>query len=369
MGRVYNFSAGPAALPEQVLMKAKGDLLDYRHTGISVMEMSHRSKEFASIIEGAEANLRKLLAIPSNYKVLFLQGGASLQFAMVPANLMKRGKAGYILTGVWAKKAYQEGKRFGEATVLASSEDQNYSYIPDPSLISVPEDLDYVYICENNTIYGTKYPCLPACHDIPLVADMSSCLLSEPIDVTKYGLIFAGAQKNIGPAGVTVVIIREDLIPSDLPESIPTMLRYKTHADASSLYNTPNCYGIYMCGLVFEHLLELGGLDKMKELNEQKARLLYDALDASALFVATARPDSRSLMNVPFVIDPKKVSDENKRKELEKKFLLEAENKGLIGLKGHRSVGGMRASIYNAMPLSGVEALVGEINRFTKENA
>lgn len=360
MSRVYNFSAGPAVLPEEVLREAAEEMLDYKGTGMSVMEMSHRSKAFEDIIHTAEADLRELLHIPDNYKVLFLQGGAHQQFAMIPMNLMKNKVADYIVTGQWAKKAWQEAQKYGTANKIASSEDKTFSYIPDCSDLPISPDADYVYICENNTIYGTKFKTLPNTKGKTLVADVSSCFLSEPMDVEKYGIIYGGAQKNIGPAGVVIAIIREDLITEDVLPGTPTMLTYKTHADAESLYNTPNCYGIYMCGKVFQWLKKQGGLEAMKEHNEKKAKILYDYLDESAMFKGTVEPDSRSLMNVPFVTGDK---------ELDAKFIKEASAAGFVNLKGHRSVGGMRASIYNAMPLKGVEALVAFMKKFEKENA
>ena len=359
MARVYNFSAGPAVLPEEVLQEAADEMLDYRGTGMSVMEMSHRSKAYDEIIKTAEADLRDLMNIPDNYKVLFLQGGASQQFAMIPMNLMKNGVADYIVTGQWAKKAYTEACKYGKANKIASSEDKTFSYIPDCSDLPIDEDADYVYICENNTIYGTKYKTLPNTKGKTLVADVSSCFLSEPVDVTKYGVIYGGVQKNIGPAGVVIVIIREDLIPESVDEKVPTMLQYKIHADAQSLYNTPPAYGIYICGKVFKWLKKMGGLDVMKQRNEEKAKLLYDFLDSSKLFKGTVRKEDRSLMNVPFVTG----SD-----ELDAKFVKEAKEAGLENLKGHRTVGGMRASIYNAMPKAGVEKLVEFMKKFEEEN-
>lgn len=360
MSRVYNFSAGPAVLPEEVLREAADEMMDYRGCGMSVMEMSHRSKVFDQIIKEAEADLRDLMQIPDNYKVLFLQGGASQQFAAIPMNLMKNRKAGYIVTGQWAKKAFAEAKMYGEAIELASSADETFSYIPDCSDLAIPEDVDYVYICENNTIYGTKYKTLPNTKGHTLVADVSSCFLSEPVDVSKYGVIYGGVQKNIGPAGVVIVIIREDLITDDVLPGTPTMLKYKTQADADSLYNTPPCYGIYICGKVFKWLKKMGGLSVMKERNEEKAKILYDFLDESKLFKGTVRKEDRSLMNVPFVTG---------NADLDAKFVAEAKAAGLENLKGHRSVGGMRASIYNAMPKEGVEALVAFMKKFEEENA
>ena len=335
-------------------------MLDYKGSGMSVMEMSHRSKVYDNIIKEAEADLRDLMNIPDNYKVLFLQGGASQQFAAVPMNLMKNRKAGYIVTGQWAKKAYQEAKLYGEAVELASSADKTFSYIPDCSDLDIPEDLDYVYICENNTIYGTKYKELPNTKGHVLVSDVSSCFLSEPVDVTKYGVIYGGVQKNVGPAGVVIVIIREDLIRDDVLPGTPTMLKYKTQADAGSLYNTPPTYGIYICGKVFKWLKKQGGLAKMKERNEKKAKILYDFLDSSKLFKGTVVAKDRSLMNVPFVTG---------NEELDAKFVKEATEAGFVNLKGHRTVGGMRASIYNAMPIEGVEKLVEFMKAFEKENA
>ena len=359
MSRVYNFSAGPAVLPEEVLKEAADEMLDYQGSGMSVMEMSHRSKVYDKIIKDAEADLRELMNIPDNYKVLFLQGGASQQFAMIPMNLMKNRVADYIVTGQWAKKAYQEAQKYGKANCIASSADKTFSYIPDCSDLPVSEDADYVYICENNTIYGTKFKELPNTKGKTLVADVSSCFLSEPVDVTKYGVIYGGVQKNIGPAGVVIVIIREDLITEDVLPGTPTMLTYKTHADADSLYNTPPCYGIYICGKVFKWLKKRGGLVAMKEYNEKKAAILYDYLDQSKMFHGTVEPASRSLMNVPFVTGDK---------DLDAKFVKEAEAAGLVNLKGHRTVGGMRASIYNAMPIEGVEALVAFMKKFEEEN-
>ncbi len=359
MSRVYNFSAGPAVLPEEVLREAAEEMLDYRGSGMSVMEMSHRSKVYDQIIKEAEKDLRELLSIPDNYKVLFLQGGASQQFAAVPMNLMKNKKAGYILTGQWAKKAFSEAKLYGEAVELASSADQTFSYIPDCSDLPITEDMDYVYICENNTIYGTKYKTLPNTKGKLLVSDVSSCFLSEPMDVTKYGVVYGGVQKNVGPAGVVIDIIREDLITDDVLPGTPTMLKWKTQSDNDSLYNTPPCYGIYICGKVFKWLKANGGLENMKKKNEEKAKILYDFLDNSKLFKGTVRKEDRSLMNVPFVTG---------NEELDKKFVAQATEADLVNLKGHRTVGGMRASIYNAMPKEGVEKLVTFMEQFEKEN-
>jgi len=360
MARVYNFSAGPAVLPEEVLQEAAAEMMDYEGTGMSVMEMSHRSKPYEKIIQEAEADLRDLMNIPDNYKVLFLQGGASQQFAMIPMNLMKNGVADYIVTGQWAKKAYQEACMYGKANKIASSEDETFSYIPDCSDLPISEDADYVYICENNTIYGTKFKTLPNTKGKTLVSDVSSCFLSEPVDVTKYGVIYGGVQKNIGPAGVVIVIIREDLITDDVLPGTPTMLKYKIHADNASLYNTPPAYGIYICGKVFKWLKKQGGLAAIKEYNEKKAKILYDFLDQSKMFKGTVRPEDRSLMNVPFVTG---------NDELDAKFVKEASAAGFVNLKGHRSVGGMRASIYNAMPIEGVEKLVAFMKEFEEKNA
>ena len=359
MSPVYNFSAGPAVLPKEVLREAADEMLDYKGTGMSVMEMSHRSKAYQAILDEAEADLRELMNIPENYKVLFLQGGAHQQFAMVPMNLMKNGVADYIITGQWAKRAWQEAQLYGKANASASSADKTFSYIPDCSDLPISDDADYVYICENNTIYGTKFHQLPDTKGKTLVADVSSCFLSEPVDVSKYGIIYGGVQKNIGPAGVVIVIIREDLISEDVLPGTPTMLRYKTHSDNGSMYNTPPAYGIYICGKVFKWLKNKGGLAVMKEYNEKKAKVLYDFLDESKLFKGTVEKKDRSLMNVPFVTGDK---------ELDAKFIQEADKAGFKNLKGHRSVGGMRASIYYAMPIEGVEALVEFMKKFEEEN-
>ena len=359
MSRVYNFSAGPAVLPEEVLKEAQEEMLDYRGCGMSVMEMSHRSKVFQNIIDEAEADLRDLMGIPSNYKVLFLQGGASLQFSMIPMNLMKNGVADYIVTGQWAKKAYAEAQKYGKANKIASSEDKTFSYIPDCSDLAISPDADYVYICENNTIYGTNYKKLPYTTGKTLVADVSSCFLSEPVNVSDYGIIYGGVQKNIGPAGMVISIIRDDLITDDVLPGTPTMMKFKTHADAGSLYNTPNCYCIYMCGKVFKWLKKMGGLEVMKQRNEEKAKVLYDFLDQSKLFKGTVVPEDRSLMNVPFITG---------NADLDAKFVKESKEAGLENLKGHRTVGGMRASIYNAMPKEGVETLVAFMKKFEEEN-
>ena len=359
MSRVYNFSAGPSMLPQSVLETAAGEMLDYRGCGMSVMEMSHRSSVFQQIIDEAESDLRQLMNIPKEYKVLFLQGGASLQFAMIPMNLMKNRVADYIVTGQWAKKAYQEAQKYGKANKIASSEDQTFSYIPDCSDLPVSPDADYVYICENNTIYGTKFKELPNTKGKLLVSDVSSCFLSEPVDVSRYGILYGGVQKNIGPAGMVIAIVREDLITEDVLPGTPTMMMYKTHADAGSMYNTPNCWSIYMCGKVFQWLKRMGGLSVMKERNEEKAKILYDFLDSSKMFRGTVVPKDRSLMNVPFVTGDS---------ELDAKFVKEAKAAGFENLKGHRTVGGMRASIYNAMPKEGVEALVAFMKEFEEAN-
>ena len=359
MSRVYNFSAGPAVLPEPVLQEAAAEMLDYRGTGMSVMEMSHRSKAYQAIIDAAEADLRTLMGIPENYKVLFLQGGASQQFAMVPMNLMKNKVADYIITGQWAKKAWQEAKLYGQANAIASSADKTFSYIPDCRDLPISPDADYVYICENNTIYGTKFHELPNTRGKDLVADVSSCFLSEPVDVTKYAMLYGGAQKNIGPAGVVIAIIREDLIRDDVLPGTPTMLRYKTHSDAGSMYNTPPCYGIYICGKVFKWLLEMGGLPEIQKRNQEKAAVLYDFLDQSKLFHGTVVKKDRSLMNVPFVTGST---------DLDARFVAAAAEAGFVNLKGHRTVGGMRASIYNAMPMEGVVKLVQFMEKFEAEN-
>lgn len=360
MARVFNFSAGPSVLPETVLKQCAEDMMDYKGSGMSVMEMSHRSKVYDNIIKEAEQDLRDLMGIPDNYKVLFLQGGASQQFAAVPMNLMRNGVADYIITGQWAKKAYEEAKKYGKANAVASSADKTFSYIPDCSDLPIDEDADYVYICHNNTIYGTAFKELPNTKGKILVADMSSDILSQPVNVSDYGMIYFGVQKNVGPAGVVVAIIREDLIRDDLPEFVPTMLKYKTQADNDSLYNTPPCYGIYVCGLVFKWVKEMGGLAAMKAHNEKKAAILYDFLDSSKMFSGTVVKKDRSLMNVPFVTG---------NDELDAKFVKEASAAGFVNLKGHRSVGGMRASIYNAMPIEGVLKLVQFMKDFEEANS
>lgn len=361
MERVYNFSAGPSMLPLPVLEKAQKELLNYGGTGTSVMEMSHRSKAFDDIIKDAEKLVRELMGVPDNYKVLFLQGGGSTQFAMVPLNLFNGSKkADYVKTGQWAKKAAAEAAKYGSVNIVASSEDKTFSYIPELDKSKFTPDADYFYICQNNTIYGTRYTKLPETGKVPLVADLSSCIMSEVVDVSKYGLILAGAQKNIAPAGVTIVIVREDLIGKAM-DITPTMLDYKIHADNDSLYNTPPCFAIYIAKLVFDWLKEMGGVPAMQKINEEKAALLYDCLDNSSMFKGTVVPKDRSLMNVPFVTV-------NGDKDLEAKFVKEATAAGLINLKGHRTVGGMRASIYNAMPVEGVKALVKFIEKFEAEN-
>ena len=359
MSRVFNFSAGPAMLPKEVLEEAAFEMLDYNGSGMSVMEMSHRSYLFEDILTTAQNDLRELLNIPDNYKILFLQGGASLQFSMIPMNLMKHKVADYIITGQWAKKAYEEALTYGTVNAIASSADDNFSYIPDCSNLPISEDADYVYICENNTIYGTKFHRLPNTKGKPLVADVSSCFLSEPMDISNYGIVYGGVQKNVGPAGVVIVIIREDLITENVLPYTPTMMKYHIHEKANSLYNTPPAYGIYICGKVFKWLKKRGGLEKVKQYNEEKANILYSFLDESNLFTGTARKDSRSLMNVPFITG---------NKDLDKKFIEEATKQGFVNLKGHRSVGGMRASIYNAMPMEGVASLVSFMKDFEKNN-
>lgn len=359
MKRVYNFSAGPSMLPLPVLERAAAELVCYGDSGMSVMEMSHRSPEYEQIIKDAESLLRQIMNIPDNYKVLFLQGGASTQFAAVPLNLMGKNRKGdYIVSGQFSGKAFKEAEKFGDVVIAATSKEDNFSYVPKTDRSSFREDADYVHICFNNTIYGTKFPYIPDTGDIPLVADMSSCILSEPVDVSKFGVIYAGAQKNMAPAGLTVVIVREDLIGKSLPET-PTMLDYKVMADNGSMYNTPPCYSIYMAKLVYEWIISIGGLSEMKKRNEKKAALLYSYLDSQNYYKAPVEKSCRSMMNVTFVTgDP----------ELDKKFAKEADARGLKNLKGHRSVGGMRASIYNAMPYEGVEALVSFMKEFAKNN-
>lgn len=360
MKRVYNFSAGPSMLPENVLRRAAEEMLDYQGSGQSVMEMSHRSKEYEGIIGSAESLFREVLNIPDNYKILFLQGGASSQFAMVPMNLMnKNKKADFVLTGQWATKAYKEAARYGDAHVVASSKDKTFTYIPELNPADFTKDADYFHICMNNTIYGTRYTSLPETGSVPLVADVSSCILSEPLDVSKFGLLYAGAQKNMGPAGLTVVIVREDLIGNAMDDT-PTMFNYKTHADSGSMFNTPPCYAIYICKLVLEWLKEKGGLTQMKKTNEKKSAMIYDFLDHSKLFHGTVVPKDRSLMNIPFITG---------NQELDAKFVAEATQNDFVNLKGHRTVGGMRASVYNYMPVEGVEKLVAFMGEFEKNNA
>ena len=357
--RIYNFSAGPATMPEPVLEEIRDEMLNYRGSGMCVMEMSHRSKVFQTIVDEAEQDLRDLMGIPDNYHVLFIQGGATLQFSMIPMNLLKNGVADYIITGSWSKKAYQEAKKFGKINVLASSEDKNFSYIPDCSDLPVDPEADYVYICENETIHGTTYQTLPNTKGKILVADQSSMFLSKPCNVSDYGMIYAGVQKNVGPAGMVIAIIRKDLIRDDLGDKLPVYMNYKTHADSGSMYNTPNCWAIYCCGKVFKYLKSIGGLEAMHKLNMDKAKVLYDFLDQSKLFRGTVEPEIRSLMNVPFVTGSQ---------ELDAKFVKEAEAAGFVNLKGHRTVGGMRASIYNAMPQEGVEKLVAFMRQFEADN-
>ena len=360
MGRVYNFSAGPAVLPEEVLREAADEMLDYKGTGMSVMEMSHRSAAFKGIIEEAEADLRELMNIPDNYHVLFLQGGATQQFAAIPMNLMLSGKADYIVSGSWSKKAFKEAQIFGNARLVASSEDENFSYIPNVDELEFDPEADYVYICENETIYGTHYHKLPDTGDVPLVSDVSSCFLSEPIDVSQYGLVYGGVQKNIGPAGVVIVIVRDDLVKEEWLPNTPTIMRYKTQVDAASMSNTPPCYGIYICGKVFKWLKAQGGLEAMKKRNTEKAAILYDYLDSTDFYTATARKEDRSIMNVPFVTGDA---------DLDAEFVAGAKKVGIENIKGHRTVGGMRASIYNAMPIEGVQALVDYMKEFEKAHS
>ncbi|BAK48155.1 MAG: 3-phosphoserine/phosphohydroxythreonine transaminase [Eubacterium sp.] len=359
MSRVYNFSAGPATLPEEVLKEAQEEMMDYRGCGMSVMEMSHRSSMFQDIIDEAEKDIRELVGIPDNYTVLFLQGGGTAQFAAVPLNLMRNGKADYIITGNWAKKAYEEAQKYLDAKAIASSADKTFTYIPDCSDLPIREDADYVYICENNTIYGTTYWNLPNTKGKDLVSDASSCFLSRPVDITKYGVYYGGVQKNVGPAGMAIVIVRNDLIREDVPKYTPTILNWKTFADKQSLYNTPPCWNIYMCGKTFKWIKQMGGLEGMHKHNQEKAKILYDYLDNNDMFKGTVRKEDRSLMNVPFVIGDK---------DLEAKFVAESKAAGFENLKGHRTVGGMRASIYNAMPTQGVIDLVAFMKQFEKDN-
>ena len=358
-GRTYNFSAGPATMPESVLEEIRDEMMNYRGSGMCVMEMSHRSKVFQQIIDEAEADLRELMGIPDNYKVLFIQGGATLQFAMIPMNLMKNGKAVYIETGAWSKKAIAEAKKYGEVIVAASSKDKNFSYIPDCSDLDIPEDTDYVYICENETIHGVTWPKLPNTKGHVLVSDQSSMFLSKPCNVSDYGMIYGGVQKNIGPAGLAIVIIREDLIREDLDPKTPIYMMYKTHADNGSMYNTPNCWAIYVCGKVFKYLKSIGGLEAMEKINIEKAKVFYDFLDQSKMFVGTVRKEDRSLMNIPFVTG---------NADLDAEVIAYTKKAGFENLKGHKSVGGLRASVYNAMPKEGVEALVACLKKFEAEH-
>lgn len=358
--RVYNFSAGPATMPVEVLEEVAAEVLNYRGSGMSVMEMSHRSKVYQQIIDEAEADLRELMHIPENYKVLFIQGGATLQFSAIPLNLCKNGVFDYIVTGAWSKKAATEAKKYGKVNVIASSEDRNYSYIPDCSDLPIDEDADYVYICENETIHGTTYPVLPNTKGKILVSDQSSMFLSKPVNVSDYGLIYGGVQKNVGPAGLAIVIIREDLIRADIDPKTPIYLRYDTHANAGSMYNTPNCWAIYVCGKVFKYLLKNGGLEAMAKRNEDKAKVMYDFLDQSKMFRGTVEKKDRSLMNIPFVTGDK---------DKDAAVVAATKAAGFDNLKGHKSVGGLRASIYNAMPKEGVEALVEFLKKYEAENA
>ena len=358
MNRVYNFSAGPSMLPLPVLEKAAAELVNYGDAGMSVMEMSHRSPAYEAIIQKAEADLRKLMNVPDNYKILFLQGGASTQFASVPLNLMTTGKADYVLSGQFSTKAYKEAQKYGDAKAIASSKEENFTVIPKITPDMVRPDADYVHVCYNNTIYGTKYPEIPDTGDVPLVADMSSCIISEPVDVSKFAVIYAGAQKNMAPAGLTVVIVREDLLGKARPET-PSMLDWQLMAENDSMYNTPPCYAIYMAGLVYEWILSIGGLEAMEKMNKEKATLLYDYLDSQDYYIAPVKKEFRSMMNVTFVTG---------NEDLDKKFPKEAEKAGLMNLKGHRSVGGMRASIYNAMPKEGIEALIAFMKDFAEKN-
>ena len=357
--RVYNFSAGPSILPEEVLESVRDNLLNYKGSGMCVMEMSHRSKVFQQIIDEAEADLRELMNIPDNYKVMFIQGGATLQFAMLPMNLMKNGVADYIVTGNWSKKAYKEAQKYGKINLVATSEDRNFAYIPDCSDLPISEDADYVYICENETIHGTTYQQLPNTKGKILVSDQSSMFLSKPCNVSDYGVIYGGVLKNIGPAGLVIVIMREDLIREDLPTYVPTYMSYATHANNGSMYNTPNCWSIYVCGEVFKYLKKIGGLEVMAKMNEEKAKILYDFLDNSKMFRGTVDKEFRSLMNVPFV---------TASKETDAEVVAATKAAGFDNLKGHKSVGGLRASIYNAMPKEGVIALVDFLKKYEAEN-
>ncbi len=358
-GRTYNFSAGPATMPEPVLEEIRDEMMNYRDSGMCVMEMSHRSKVFQQIVDEAEQDLRDLMGIPKNYKVLFIQGGATLQFSMIPMNLMKNGVACYVETGAWSKKAIAEAKKVGEVHVVASSKDKNYTYIPDCSDLDIPDNADYVYICENETIHGLTWNKLPNTKGHVLVSDQSSMFLSRPCNVADYGMIYAGVQKNVGPAGMVVAIIREDLIRDDLTD-LPVYLQYKTHADAGSMYNTPNCWAIYVCGKVFKYLKSIGGLAEMDKINQAKAKVMYDFLDGSKLFKGTVVPQDRSLMNIPFVTGDK---------DLDAEVVAYTKAAGFENLKGHKSVGGLRASVYNAMPQAGVEALVECLKKFEAEHS
>ena len=353
--RSYNFSAGPATMPVPVLEEIRDEMLNYRGSGMSVMEMSHRSKVFQQICDEAEADLRKLMGIPDNYKVLFIQGGATLQFAMLPMNLMKNGVADYIVTGAWSKKAYQEAQKYGDVKCVASSQDKNFSYLPDCSDLPIRDNADYVYICENETIHGTTFQSLPNTKGKILVSDQSSMFLSKPCNVSDYGVIYGGVQKNVGPAGISIVIIREDLIRADLDPKTPVYMRYDTHAENGSMYNTPNCWAIYVCGKVFKYLLKNGGLEAQARYNEAKAKVLYDYLDESSLFHGTVEKQYRSLMNIPFITGSQ---------ELDAEVVAYTKKAGFDNLKGHKSVGGLRASVYNAMPIEGVEALVECLKEF-----
>ena len=357
--RIYNFSAGPATMPVEVLEEVAAEMLNYKGSGMCVMEMSHRSKVYQTIIDEAEADLRELMSIPDNYKVLFIQGGATLQFAMIPMNLMKNGVADYIVTGAWSKKAAEEAKKYGTVNIVATSKDRNFSYVPDVSDLPISEDSDYVYICENETIHGTTYASLPNTKGKILVSDQSSMFLSKPCNVSDYGMIYAGVQKNVGPAGMVVVIIREDLIRTDLPSTVPTYMNYSIHAENGSMYNTPNCWAIYVCGKVFKYLKKIGGLSAMQAINEDKAKVLYDFLDSSKMFRGTVEKKYRSRMNIPFVTESA---------ELDAKVVTATKAAGYDNLKGHKSVGGLRASTYNAMPKEGVVALVDFLKKFEAEN-
>ena len=358
--RIYNFSAGPATMPVEVLEEVAAEMLNYRGSGMCVMEMSHRSKVYQTIIDEAEADLRTLMGIPDNYKVMFIQGGATLQFSMLPMNLMAHGKADYIVTGNWSKKAVPEAQKVGAVNVVASSVDRNFCYVPDVSDLPIDADADYVYICENETIHGTTWQTLPNTKGKVLVSDQSSMFLSRPCNVSDYGLIYAGVQKNVGPAGMTVVIIREDLIRKDLPDNVPTYMRYDIHAENGSMYNTPNCWCIYVCGKVFKYLKKIGGLSAMEKINEAKAKVIYDFLDSSKMFKGTVDKEVRSLMNIPFVTESK---------ESDAEVVAATKAAGFENLKGHKSVGGLRASVYNAMPIEGAQALVDFLKKYEAEHS